>query len=149
MQQFPVARNRLRAGDFVRAVDVRTRDFVAVDRHDALAGHGLDMLAGNADEQRFDPLPSHAFGIPERLRNRAGRFFDVRNHAASESRCARRSDAEHPEHRSARQLASHLCDDGGGVRGADVECSNETVRTHGSRAMTRLRNRRSSSAARM
>ena len=77
MQQFPVAWNRLRAGDFVRAIDIRTRDLVAVDRHDALAGHGLDVLAGNTDEQRFDFLPRHAFGISERLRNRAGRFFDV------------------------------------------------------------------------
>jgi hypothetical protein len=61
----------------VRTLHVGTRDLVAGNRHDTLAGHRANVLARDPRENRPHLGTRHALGVLHRLSDGAGRFFDV------------------------------------------------------------------------
>ena len=63
MQQFAVGRNRLRPRDLVRAIDIVLVDLVTAHGDDALARHGLYVLAGDTSVQLLHLRAGHALGV--------------------------------------------------------------------------------------
>src|SRR6185436_9406110 len=116
--------------------------------HDALAGHGADVLPGDSGIHLRDLHPRHAFRVLDRFADRSRRLLDVRDHAAPHPRRARLTDSQHLYGRMLGEIADDLPDDGGGLGGTDIEASDETVGVHWSRAITWSLKRRSSSVAR-
>ena len=127
MQQFAFARDRLGPCHVVRTIDVGPGDLLAIHGYDALTGHGLHVLARDADVQRLNLLSGHALRVAKCLRNAPGRVLDVGNDAAAKACRPCSPDAEHLQRRSPGQLARHFRNQGGGVRRSDVERGNETV----------------------
>jgi hypothetical protein len=130
VQQLALRGNRLRARDLVRAIHVGLVDLVAAHGDDALADHRLHMLAGDARIQLVHLSARHAFRILERLADRARRLLDVGHDAASHARGACLPDAQHFQRRTFRQLTDDFTDDGGRLRGADVDAGDESVGVH-------------------
>ena len=130
VQQLPVLRNRLRAGDFVRAVDVGLVDLVVAHRDDALARHRLDVLTGDARVDLLHLRARHALGVLHRLANRARRLLDVGDDAAAHARGPRLSDPQHLDGGMPGKIALDFGDDGGGLRRPDVESRDEAFRIH-------------------
>ena len=78
----------------------------------------------------------HALGVLHRFANRARRLLDVGHDAAAHAGRARLPDAEHLDRRMLRQIALDFGDDGGRLRGPDVESRDEAFRIHWSLAIT-------------
>jgi len=136
VQQLAVGGNRLRAGDLVRAVDVGLADLVVADGDDPLRRHRANMLAGDAGIDIRDLRACHALGVLQRLADGACGLLDVGDDAAPHAGGTGLANAEHLDRRATLRGAHHLADDGGGASGPDVESGDETVRVHGSLAIT-------------
>ena len=136
VQQLAVLRDRLRARHLVRAIDVGLVDLVVAHGDDALGGHRLHVLAGDAGVHVGDRRARHALGVLQRLADRARRLLDVGHDAAAHAGRARLADAEHLDRRMLRQVADDLGDDGGRLGRADVESGDEAFRVHGNLAIT-------------
>src|SRR6476469_9236274 len=148
VQQLAVLWKGLSPRDRVRALDVGLRDLVAVDCDDALARHGLHVLAGYSRVDLADLRARHALRVGHRLLNRARGLLNVGHHAATKPRGSRLPHAEDANGRVAREIAHDLRDDRGGLGRSDVEPGYESFDVHWSLAITWSRKRRSSSATR-
>jgi hypothetical protein len=136
MQQLSILRHRLRPSDFVRAVHVGLRDLLPVDGDDSLACHGADVLTRDAGIDRIDLDARHSFGVFNGLLDRARCLFDVGDDSASQAGRPRLANAKDSQSRHAPTVAHRFSDDGGGLRGTDVQTSDDSFGVHCSLAIT-------------
>src|SRR5205085_1040718 len=98
--------------------------------------HRADVLARDPEIHLGNLRTRHPLGILQRLSDRARRLLDVSDDAAAHAGRARLADAEHLNARMLRQVADDFGDDGGRLRGTDVESGDEAFRVHGNLAIT-------------
>ena len=93
VEHLAVGRDRHRAGDLDRPVDVLARDLAVVAGDRDLAGRveALDVLAADADEGAIDLPARQALGALDRVRDRADGLVDVDDDALLEARTPGRS----------------------------------------------------------
>src|SRR5688500_12046169 len=137
MQQLALRGNGLCARDLVGAVHVGLVDLVPADRDDALARHRLHVFARDARVHLVHLHAPHAFRVLNRLANGARGLLDVGHDATTHPGGPGLADPQHFQGRMLREIADDFADDGGRLRGADVEAGYDAVGVHwGIRAIT-------------
>jgi hypothetical protein len=131
VEDLAVGRDRHRAGDLDRPVDVLAGDLAMVPRHRDLARRveALDVLAADADEGPVDLPAGQPLGALDGVGDRPHGLIDVDHDALLEpgsGHGAMTHDRQPP-------IATHLADEGADLAGADVDADEDRFSFHRNR----------------